>query len=70
MDSPPEVHLDLAAAFDDLPTEALRGQAFELVVSSWLSELTEPETAVQPDLRRMGFVEAIRHGRMQIEAAA
>lgn len=48
------------------------GQAFELVVADWLSDLARSRT-VPPDqaqLLESGFVQAIQNGRIEYEAAA
>lgn len=48
------------------------GQAFELVVADWLSDLARSKT-VPPDqgeLLEAGFVQAIKNGRIEYEAAA
>lgn len=66
----PDFEIDLSESFGQHPDRFLRGKTFELVVSSWLSDLIEGEKDLTPQLRDSGLPEAIRHGRLRIEAAA
>lgn len=51
---------------------AASGQAFELVVADWLSDLARSRTVLpnQAPLLESGFVQAIQNGRIEFEAAA
>jgi len=66
----------LAPYAGGIPLEALGEDSFELVVSSWLSDLISSELtqdAAGPKLRWLfdsGLYEAIKHGSLEIESAA
>ena len=81
---PPTHVVDASALFRpyfdaaNLDPEAIRGTAFELVVDTWLAELTRADSAAieqgavpaSEELLRSGFVEAIRNARLEYPAAA
>jgi hypothetical protein len=62
----------------NLDPDAVRGTAFELVVDTWLAELTRADSAdieqgvvqASDELLRSGLVDAIRNARLEYPAAA
>jgi hypothetical protein len=66
----PNFVIDLSEYFGKLPERVFRGPAFELVVSSWLSDLTDDPQPGSTPLDGTGLLEAIHNGRIILEAAA
>ncbi|MEM7583715.1 MAG: hypothetical protein AAF560_10080 [Acidobacteriota bacterium] len=69
-DVPPDFELDLSDYTRSLPKEALRGNAFEFVVSSLLTDLESTPSDRWPSLSNSGFLDALKTGRLSYEAAA